>query len=317
MTPSDRSDRTRDLVLAAVQDYDWERLRPFVESLAAAGYRGETRFFVSGVPASTLAELRRRGVVLERARRLRFRVAGHVVQPYDPRTTRVRWHLQPLYGRAVRGLALASSDRRTATARFAGALANVEVARYFWYWLYLSRNRERYRNVMLTDVRDVLFLADPFDFETGGAVCSFAEDERFTIARQVNNRGWLHGAYGQAAVDELGDRPIVCSGVTIGAAQAVFAYLTEMVDRLARLARQYKGMDQGVHNYVLHKGFVPNSRIVPNRHGPVLTVGLMTPDDAVAAVRERRGELRVVHQYDRHPELARLLAGRVPAGAAP
>src|SRR5439155_2364653 len=165
---------------------------------------------------------------------------------------------------------------RTATARLMGALSNVEVARYFWFWDYLASRAEGYRNVMLTDVRDVLFLGDPFDFDIGDAVCSFEEDGRLTIGCQTNNRGWLHGAYGQEALDELADRPIVCSGITIGEASAVLDYSRVIVDHLARLSRQFKCMDQGVHNYVLHKGLVPQARLVPNGSGIVLTVGLMT-----------------------------------------
>jgi hypothetical protein len=303
VTPSER-----DLVLAAAQDYDWESVRPFVESLRATTYAGEIRFFAPGASADTERKLREHGVAVDRPHRVRLKLGVHVLRPYNPKTTRVRWHVQPLYRHLVRALALPARDRRAATARLAGALANVEVARYFWFWNYLRRNVARYRNVMLTDVRDVLFLGDPFDFDIGEAVCSFEEDAHVTIGTQTNNRGWLHGAYGQEALDELADRRIVCSGITIGAAPAVLDYLTVMVDELARLARQYKGMDQGVHNYVLHKGLVPRARLVSNADGPVLTVGGMRAPEAVAALRERAPELRVVHQYDRHPQVAEAIA---------
>jgi hypothetical protein len=62
-------------------------------------------------------------------------------------------------------------------------------------------------------------------------------------------------------------------------------------------------MDQGVHNFLVHTGRVPG-RLVANTEGPVLTVGVMAPSDAVALLNDRAEELRVIHQYDRHPALA-------------
>jgi hypothetical protein len=160
---------------------------------------------------------------------------------------------------------------------------------------------------MLSDLRDVLFLADPFDFEIGNGVSCFLEDERFSLGDQVNNRGWLTGGYGDEVFDELRDRPISCSGITIGAAGAVRTYLETMVGELMLLKRQFRGMDQGVHNYILHKGLVPQARLLGNVDGPVLTVGLMDPDSALALFRRRRPEVKVVHQYDRQPQLAAAL----------
>jgi hypothetical protein len=298
-----RSDRKPDLVLAAAQDYEWDSVRPFVESLRATGYAGAVRFFAPGVTVETERALRDHGVEVSRPRRARLKLGARVFQPYTPRTTRIRWHVQPLYRHLVHALAL---HGRGSTARLMGALSNVEVARYHWFWLYLAPLVQRYRNVLLTDVRDVLFLGDPFDFDIGDSVWSFQEDGRLTIGRQTNNRGWLMGAYGEKALDELADRPIVCSGVTIGAAPAVLGYLTVMVDELARLPRQFAGIDQGVHNYVLHMGLVPRARLVPNGSG-VLTMGLMDPAEAGIVLQERARNVRIVHQYDRHPALAELV----------
>ena len=128
---------------------------------------------------------------------------------------------------------------------------------------------------MLTDVRDVFFLGNPFDFEIGSSLHVFLEDETRTIATHIPSRAWLLGAYGQETFDELSDRPIVCAGTTIGAAPAMLEYLGIMVDHLAELKRQFDGMDQGIHNYILHKGRVPNVEMQGNEEGPVLTVAML------------------------------------------
>jgi hypothetical protein len=303
-------DRRPDLVLAAAQDYEWKDVSGFVDSLLATGFEGEIRFFAPGVSDATARRLAAHGVHVIRPSRLRVKLGGRIFRPYNPRTTRLRWHIQPLYRHVVRALAALAPDRRAATARFAGALANIEVARYFWAYLFLSRTASRYRNVLLTDVRDVVFLRNPSEIDVGDSVWSFLENEQLTLADNVNNRGWLAGAFGDDALAELGDRPISCSGIILGEATGALRYLTVMVDALARLPRQFHGIDQGVHNYVIHKGLVPRARLVTNTDGPVLTVGLMSAEQATTLLRRREGEVSVVHQYDRHPELAQRLALR-------
>ncbi|HLW18457.1 MAG TPA: hypothetical protein VKV69_13965, partial [Actinomycetota bacterium] len=104
---------------------------------------------------------------------------------------------------------------------------------------------------------------------------------------------------------------ISCSGLTIGSSEAVLTYLALMVDHLARVPRQFKGIDQGVHNYLLHNDLVPGARIVKNTEGPVLTVGTMTGSAALELLRSRRSEVRIVHQYDRHAVVAAELANKL------
>jgi len=80
-----------------------------------------------------------------------------------------------------------------------------------------------------------------------------------------------------------------------------------MVDRLSRVSRQPPGVDQAVHNVVLQTGLVPRSRLIGNGDGPVLTLGTMPHDDAEDLVRRRSRTTLVIHQYDRHPQLERML----------
>jgi hypothetical protein len=297
-------DDTNDLVLAPAQDYDWENVGPFVESLRRTGFRGEIRLFGPGMSDAAVRRLRAESVEVSRPFRIRVKAGGSLFHPYNPKTTRVRWHVQPFYRDLVRAASWLWPDRRAARRWLTGAISILDVARHFWYFAYLSEHASRYRNVMLSDVRDVLFLGNPFDFEIGDHVNCFLEHETYRLRDQVNNRGWLVGGFGQSALDELGDRPISCAGVTIGTSSAVLGYLATTTRQLVELRRQFNGMDQGVHNYLLHKGLVPDARLLGNEDGPVLTVGLMEHEEAEELVRRRAHEAKVVHQYDRHPGLA-------------
>jgi ABC-type enterobactin transport system permease subunit len=79
-----------------------------------------------------------------------------------------------------------------------------------------------------------------------------------------------------------------------------------MIDQLASLPRQDVGIDQGIHNFVVHTGLVAGTRLVANGAGPVATLGVMAPDAAEALVRS--GRVNIVHQHDRHPQLAGTLS---------
>lgn len=301
----------RDLVLGAVENYGWETIRPFVDSLRATGFDGEVRLFASNIDGDTVAHLQAAGVELSWPRRLSVEVGGRRIRPYN---ARLRWPGQGRFPALVERASQLARDPRRARARFVGALSDVFVGRYFWSWLHLSRSPSAYRNVMLTDVRDVLFLRSPFDFEIGDGLSCFLEDERARLGTQPLNRSWLQAAYGSPVVESLSVLPISCAGVTIGTASAVLAYLGVMVDELARLPRQPSGIDQGVHNYAVHTGRVPNVQLLGNEVGPVLTVGIMSSEDAKALVSARVGDAYIVHQYDRHPELWETFEPLLPGG---
>jgi len=296
-------DQSHDLILAAVQDYDWNDLRLFVTSLRATGFDGEVHFFGSGLSRETVTRLESAAVSVSRPVRVRIKVGDLNLEPFRTENRRLA-QLQAIYWHLIRWLACFSGDRQTAIRRYTAAVSNLLVARFFWYLDFLSQTQGRYQNVMITDVRDVVFLGNPFDFPIGNTACFFLEDDRTPINQQWANTRWIIEAYGPRGVVDLGNYPICCAGVTIGSVTAVIEYLKAMVDQLMRLRRQAWGVDQGVHNYVLRKGLVRNARLVSNGAGPVLTVGIMSDDDAYLLYESCASRVKVLHQYDRRPGLA-------------
>jgi hypothetical protein len=302
----------RNLILGLAEGLDWEQLRPFVESLGHTSFAGELHLFIAGTDEATLAALRTQGVVLHPYRRIRFERNGRVFHPYDPPLQRFRSsRITPLYPRVIRGLAGFSPDRLGARARLAAPISIPYVARYFRYYTFLTSSGARYDNVMVTDVRDVFFQRDPFDFEIGEEVHCFLEDERQTLATERFDRNWLLIAYGEETLRELGDKPISCSGITIAPRNAMLNYLRVMTAELLRLRRQIAGIDQGVHNYAIHRGLVPRARLVRNGDGPVFTVALVPQEETDAAIDQGRLDANVVHQYQHHARLKETLLQRL------
>jgi hypothetical protein len=66
------------------------------------------------------------------------------------------------------------------------------------------------------------------------------------------------------------------------------------------------GLDQAVHNYVLHEERVPGARLPPNGAGVVSTLGIV-PEARVGKLLSAP----ILHQYDRHRDLAAALLKRV------
>jgi hypothetical protein len=301
------------LILGLSEGFDWDALRPFVESLERTSFDGEVHLFFGRTDDRTADMLRREAIILHPVSRLRYARNGRLYTAYDPPLRRFRSsRLTGLYPPLIRALALPARDRLAARARLAAPISIPYVARFLLYYRFVASSGTRYGNVMLTDVRDVFFQRDPFDFDLGGNVNCFLEDERETLGTQHYNREWLLAAYGEEALRTLGDKAISCSGVTIGPREPMLAYLRVMTRELLQLSRQSVGIDQGVHNYVVYNGLVPNVRLFRNGEGPVLTLALV-PRSEIETALEQGGRLNanVLHQYNHHPGLASTLLSRL------
>jgi len=259
-----------DLVLGMFGGYPAAAALPFLRSLRAAGSDAEVVLLVHGNPPGTAA-------------------------------------------------ALAAAGARAEAVALAGVPGDVSynVARYAALAAALAA-RPATGRVLLTDVRDVVFQRDPFGVALDGALHLFLEHPSKPIGACIWTSSWIRYRYGDAALPPLADRPIVCSGVVLGEAAAVGEYLRVVAAQLPpglRATNYMAGYDQGVVNVLCHGGRFPGARLHPYRDTPVLHLG-NAPPGSVAC--DARGEVTndagapvaLVHQHDRHPELAARIAAR-------
>ena len=183
---------------------------------------------------------------------------------------------------------------------------HVQLARYVRYAETLRSVGKQYHRILLTDVSDVVFQADPFsDLPDGELLCYLEADGR-TIDDCQANSGWIQQIYGPEMLDKLRNFEISCSGTTIGSHRNTLHYLDRVLEEAKpalfdKISRFQYGHDQGIHNYLLRCGGLPEAQLIPNaRH--VYTVGLvpdqqirlgkngtiLTPDERLCPV---------VHQY--------------------
>jgi hypothetical protein len=129
------------------------------------------------------------------------------------------------------------------------------------------------------------------------------------------NSAWMTQAFGAQILDKLGHQTISCAGVTIGSYSAVMNYLELMIDYLIPLGLRVKSIDQGIHNYLIYMGFIPDLQLFKNQQGPVLTMGYL-PEKELRfnqdgwLLNQDGSVSHILHQYDRHSQeiQAKLLA---------
>lgn len=186
--------------------------------------------------------------------------------------------------------------------------------RHFLYYNYLLNHEEVFKNVLLTDTRDVVFQKDPFDFPIADSLYVAMESRDKIIGTCHYNSNWVRKGYGQAKLDELADKIVSCAGTTLGPARHVKHYLHTLLTDIISLHDAYDCADQAVHNKLLYAGAIQPVRQLFNDDTPILTVGheFAFQYDAEGYLMDGRGQrANIVHQYDRHPNLLKIIDDQV------
>jgi hypothetical protein len=179
------------------------------------------------------------------------------------------------------------------------------VSRYFNYLDFLARNARHYDNVMISDLRDVIFQSDPFD-EPLPADLVFAQ-ERCLLRDCPTTGGWVREAYGELIFNTLRDWMISCSGTTFGTVSGMLQYLTAMTYEFSTKGIPLLGgLGQGIHNYVVRMR-PPINAWFDHADSLVATLHYM-PDKALAVTESGilidGRKVPVIHQWDRCQSVA-------------
>ena len=193
--------------------------------------------------------------------------------------------------------------------------------RYLQYLDFLRNRRLQYGKVMVTDVRDVYFQADPFD--TVGEDSLLLFEEHVVLGTDRRNKQWVKATFGREVLKSMETRTALCSGVTIGGVEKIIGYLEVMEPELVRRNPACIA-DQGIHNALAYLGRFDHlgATIMKCETGPVLSMGLMR-DDAIKVnaddlVVDAGGiPYPVLHQYDRYPAILRIIQRRELGSSQP
>jgi hypothetical protein len=198
---------------------------------------------------------------------------------------------------------------------------SVHARRYAIYLDYLRARPARYDQVMMSDVRDVVFQRNPFDGIASPQCHFYLESASRTIGADPTNSRWVHGCFSAAEAERLAACRISCSGITIGGAPAIVAYLEKMVARVRAMPwRIYReighGYDQAIHNYLVHLDPAIGGIVVEN-NCHIATMALEPRAfyrlDHESRIYGTDGHLiPICHQYDRFPDLRLAVEARYP-----
>lgn len=182
----------------------------------------------------------------------------------------------------------------------------------------LMSERPEARNVLLTDVRDVVFQAAPFEPQPKGLEF-FNEYADGVLADHAFNMKYLRGVGGEAIARALADKPCVCVGTVMGPRDAMMRFCRTLLMLVAVPRSEIGGAfgaDQAACNIAVHLGLIEGE--IASNYGRVATLGLtqsenlrvtdgriVNPDGSVSPV---------VHQHDRHPILAAAMHERWGGG---
>jgi hypothetical protein len=175
----------------------------------------------------------------------------------------------------------------------------------------------RYDQVVVSDVKDVLFQRHPFVDMRGPGCRFFLEAAPWTFATEPTNRRWAKLFLSAAEFAAISSCRVSCCGVVLGDARNVTEYLTRLAGYLQALPRELRlegGADTVFHNKMAHLTHeVPGTIVENDVH--VATMGIAPPGTYVAGadglIRTADGHLpAILHQYDRLPDIARFVAAK-------
>jgi hypothetical protein len=184
--------------------------------------------------------------------------------------------------------------------------ASISNYRFIFYLQFLMDNPGKYQNVMVTDIRDVIFQKEPFTAFTGEHLNVFLEDPGQTFRSSELNYQWCSAANGEELTNRIIDNIVSCAGFTIGETGLMLDYLKYIKSKLEFRDVLPWAFDQGIHNGYVHSVKPEGMRVFTNDDALVSTLGAYQPYKVNAAdeVVNSKGEMyTVVHQYDRSGKL--------------
>ena len=187
---------------------------------------------------------------------------------------------------------------------------------------FLEKHRMEYSQVLLTDVRDVIFQGDIFKLYEKYPSYFVYPTEFKIIADEPINTKWIANFFGKEVWQKMKDNKVVCIGTVWGTVNEIILFSRKMDELSARSLAW--GTDQAVANYIVHNGLLshvlPNATIIENDYynGSVFTCALKRAgitDDKILSPNQKIPT--IVHQYDRHPDLVRIVNRQYRSNSLP
>lgn len=179
--------------------------------------------------------------------------------------------------------------------------------RYYLFQDILKNIKSDY--VLLTDCRDVFFQRNIEEYETPQGVDVLFAGEGNIIGNCPHNKNWLgmiEKDLQTTIIEKIQNKPIVCSGTTFGTLNGIKSYVDSICEYMSnKIPTDYAGLDQGIHNYLIHCDLLKNIniKILPTEDllFNTLQYGHKFMNGASQLVNKNKEVSYIVHQWDRLP----------------
>ncbi len=262
----------KNLILSCLHNYNYPVVEPFLKSLKATGYRDDLVIFASNTVSNITKRL--------------LRKHGAIIIDFE--------------------------DKYPFIEDYAGIFNNIVPSvslnnyRFLFYLKYLEDNEGKYENVMLTDIRDVVFQHNIFEKIVNNHIYYFLEDASEVFRSSQMNYKWCLYANGEAVTNKIIDENVSCAGITLGSYSQVINYLQYIKSRLDFREDLHWGLDQGIHNEYVYNVPDAAAMVIPNTFPLVLTLGACKSFKRNAdglLMNDLKETYSVIHQYDRFGDL--------------
>jgi len=307
---------SRDLVLGLVHGYPAAMARPFLDSLRTVAPHAKIILASSEITASTRDELCTLGCTLLPYRYYHCTVAGRKVHLGN-----TRWgFFHRRYAAWINALpGLSARTKLRLRARIVRHFLDPNTRRFVEFFLTMREVLPNYDRVLLSDLRDVVFQANPFDLIKGEGIMYGLEDSTVTIGSHWGNSLWVEKVGGPAVRDALAPHRVSCVGVVLASGAVMAEYLDHLIEALTQPGfnlAHFHGADTGAHNIVVRRYSLPNQQFADFTTGGILNMHGLQPEcirwnlDGLLSDAQGR-TIPIIHQYDRHPEVATRLFRRL------
>jgi hypothetical protein len=174
----------------------------------------------------------------------------------------------------------------------------------FYHYLDCLDHFPDVENILLTDVRDVIFQLNPFANYPQYELEFFAEPEIFENCKQ-HNAPWYSNLYGADELEKISKEYVLCAGTTMGKTEKILDYIKTLINEieiLIKLNKAHGTCDQAAHNHIVYNKKFSNFRINHNGQGLVSTMHhskLLKFNRQGYLLNDDNSVTPVVHQYDR------------------
>lgn len=197
---------------------------------------------------------------------------------------------------------------------------HVCVVRFFVYYAILKDRLDKYNFVLATDVMDVIFQKDPFEFLNRSGHYIIASSENIKYKDEMWGANNVRTAFGDDGYDRVEDRSIYNAGVMAGPIKYMvdlYFLASKMCEGLPQQVPGGGGSDQAAYNLLLStKPFIDITNFIGHDSGWACQVGTVAdpykdyskvnidpnPTFVDGTAKTSTGvDYFIVHQYNRNP----------------